>query len=70
MNGSRELVLWAGRVGLGRKLAIVLGIFAALSGVDQLPGVADLLRGQFRLAPEFHAPALRGLHSGAGSFAY
>jgi two-component system nitrogen regulation sensor histidine kinase NtrY len=32
MNGSRELVLWAGRVGLGRKLAIVLGVFAALSG--------------------------------------
>jgi two-component system nitrogen regulation sensor histidine kinase NtrY len=33
MNGSRELALWAGRVKLGRKLAIVLGIFAILSGI-------------------------------------
>ena len=30
---------------------------------------ADLLRRQFRLAPEFHASASRGLHSGAGPFA-
>jgi hypothetical protein len=45
-------------------------IFAAmLSGVDQLPGVDFLLRRQFRFAPEFHASASRGLHSGAGPFA-
>jgi hypothetical protein len=29
-----------------------------------------LLRREFRLAFEFHAPALRGLHSGVGPFAY
>ena len=34
-------------------------IFAALSGVDQLSGVGDLLRREFRLAPEFHATATR-----------
>jgi hypothetical protein len=28
-----------------------------------------LLRGHFRLTAEFHAPTLRGLHSGAGPFA-
>ena len=33
MNGSRGLVLWAGRVGLARKLAITLSIFAILSGI-------------------------------------
>jgi hypothetical protein len=37
--------------------------------VDQFPGVVDLLPGEFRLAPEFHASAFRGLNSGAGSFA-
>src|SRR5580704_2401576 len=30
-------------------------VLAALSGVDELPGVVDLLRGEFRLASEFHA---------------
>jgi two-component system nitrogen regulation sensor histidine kinase NtrY len=33
MRGTREFVLWAGRVGLGRKLAFTLGIFALLSGI-------------------------------------
>ena len=32
-------------------------IFAALSSVDQLPGVCDLLRCEFWLASEFHAQA-------------
>jgi hypothetical protein len=32
--------------------------------------VGDLLRRQFWLAPEFHAPAFSGLHSAAGPFAY
>jgi hypothetical protein len=32
-------------------------IFAALSLIDQLPGVVDVLRGQLGLAPEFHASA-------------
>ena len=36
MSGSREFVLWAGRVGLARKLAIVLGVFAVLSGAATL----------------------------------
>ncbi len=31
---------------------------------NQLSGVADLLRRQFRLASEFHAPALRSLNTG------
>lgn len=47
----------------------VADVLAALPGVDQLPGVADLLRREFRLAPKFNAPALRVLHSGAGSLA-
>ena len=45
MNGSRELVLWAGRVGLGRKLAITLGIFAALSGVATIAVLRGLWPG-------------------------
>src|ERR1022692_1871643 len=44
-------------------------VFAAFAVIDQLPGVGFLLRRQFRLASEFHAPAFRGLHSGAGPFA-
>ncbi len=36
MSGSREFVLWAGRVGLARKLAVVLGVFAVLSGAATL----------------------------------
>lgn len=39
-------------------------------GVDQLPGMGDLLRRQLPLAPEFHAPALRGLHPGADDVVY
>ena len=31
-------------------------VLAALSGVDHLPGVADLLPGEFRLASEFRPP--------------
>lgn len=45
-------------------------IFAALAVVDQLPGVVDLLAGEFWFASEFHPPALHILHSGAGPFAY
>ena len=45
-------------------------VFAALAFVDLLACVLDLLRRQFGLAPEFQAPAFRGLHSGAGPFAY
>ena|SRR6516225_3034948 len=41
---------------------------SALSRVDQLPGVADLLRSQFSLTPELDAPAFRSFHSGSGSF--
>jgi hypothetical protein len=44
-------------------------LLPVLALVDQLPGVGNLLRGHFRLTSEFHAPALRGLHSGAGPFA-
>jgi hypothetical protein len=33
-------------------------------------GMGNLLRGQFALAAEFHAPPSRGVHSGAGPFAY
>jgi hypothetical protein len=40
-------------------------VFAALAVVDQLPGVVDLVRRRFPLAPEFHASRFRGLHSGA-----
>ena len=47
----------------GGNLLLVLAL------VDQLPSVGDLLRGQFRLTAEFHAPELRGLHPGAGPFA-
>src|SRR5271165_5121804 len=32
-------------------------------------GAACMLRREFGLAPEFDAPDLRGLHSGAGAFA-
>lgn len=45
MNGSRELALWAGRVGLGRKLAILLGIFAVLSGVATIAVLRGLWPG-------------------------
>jgi hypothetical protein len=31
--------------------------------------VLKLLRREFPHAPEFHAPALRGVHAGAGAFA-
>jgi len=31
---------------------------------NQLPGVGDLLRREFPLAPEFHASAIRGLNTG------
>jgi two-component system nitrogen regulation sensor histidine kinase NtrY len=54
MNGSRELVLWAGRVGLGRKFAIVLGIFAVLSGIATIA----VLRGQWPGAPSPHLDQL------------
>jgi hypothetical protein len=39
-------------------------VLAALAFVDQLPGVVDLLRGEFRLAPEFHASAFRVVEHG------
>src|SRR5579862_194790 len=45
MNGSRELALWAGRVRLGRKLAIVLGIFATLSGIATIAVLRGLWPG-------------------------
>src|SRR5215469_5216195 len=54
MNGSRELVLWAGRVGLGRKLAIVLGISAALSGAATIA----VLRGMWPGAKSPHLDQL------------
>ena len=41
-------------------------VFAAPSVPDQFPGVVDLLRREFSLAPEFHASAFRGLYPGAG----
>jgi hypothetical protein len=44
-------------------------IFAALSVVDEFPGVVDLLPGEFRFPSEFHAAAFCGLHSGAGPLA-
>src|ERR1017187_6533778 len=44
-------------------------LLPALALVYQLAGVGDLLRGHFRLPAEFHSPALRGLHPGAGPFA-
>jgi hypothetical protein len=37
--------------------------------LNQFVRMGYLLRRQFRLTPEFHAPALRGLHPSAGSFA-
>jgi hypothetical protein len=40
---------------------------AGLALVDEFAGVFDLLRRQFALASEFHAPALCGFHSGARS---
>src|SRR5579863_8089352 len=54
MNASRELVMWAGRVGLGRKLAIVLGIFAALSGAATIA----VLRGMWPGAASPHLDQL------------
>ena len=54
MNGSRELVLWAGRVGLGRKLAIVLGIFAALSAA----ATVAVMRGVWPAASSPHLDQL------------
>ena len=45
-------------------------VLAALAVLDQLLGMGYLLRRKFRLASEFRAPALRGLHYGAGPFAY
>jgi two-component system nitrogen regulation sensor histidine kinase NtrY len=45
MNGSRELALWAGRVRLGRKLAIILGIFAILSGIATIAVLRGLWPG-------------------------
>ena len=45
-------------------------IFAALAVVDQLTSMGYLLQREFRLASELHAWAFRGLHSGAGPFAY
>jgi hypothetical protein len=44
-------------------------VLASLPVIDQFRGVVDLLPVAFRLAPEFHSPALRGLHSGACPFA-
>ena len=54
MNGSRELVLWAGRVGLGRKLAIILGIFALISGIATIA----VLRGWWPGTASPHLDAL------------
>ena len=45
MDGSRGLVLWAGRVGLARKLAITLGVFAILSGIATLAMLRGLWPG-------------------------
>jgi integrase len=39
---------------------------ASFAFVVQLPGVVDLLRGQFRLAAKRHTSAFRVLHSGTG----
>jgi hypothetical protein len=36
---------------------------------DQLPGVADLLRCELWLAPEFHTAGLGRLHAGTRAFA-
>jgi two-component system nitrogen regulation sensor histidine kinase NtrY len=46
MNGSRGLVLWAGRVGLARKLAITLGVFAILSGIATVAMLRGLWPGE------------------------
>ncbi|HXS40824.1 MAG TPA: PAS domain-containing sensor histidine kinase [Stellaceae bacterium] len=54
MNGSRGLVLWAGRVGLARKLAITLGVFAILSGV----ATVAMLRGLWPGAASPHLDQL------------
>jgi hypothetical protein len=35
--------------------------------LNQLPGEGNLLRREFRLASEFHAPELRGLNSGVSA---
>ena len=42
-------------------------VLPRLAFVEELPRVVDLLRRQFHLPTELHAPALRGLHSGAGA---
>ena len=35
---------------------------------NERPGVADLVRGEFRLASEFHTALLGGVNSGPGAF--
>ena len=44
-------------------------LLPVLTFFDQLPGMVDLLPGEFRFAPEFHGSAFRGLHSSACPFA-
>src|SRR5215831_8540637 len=41
----------------------------AFAFVDEVAGVFQLFRRKLALAPEFHASALGGSHSGAGAFA-
>ena len=48
---------------VGNALAVVLAL------VDKLAGVIELIRCEFPLTSEFHAPALRGLDAGVGAFA-
>jgi len=64
------LALCAAHRSIQRRAAHVEKIGDVLTGfafVDQLPGVVDLLRGEFYLSAKLHAPALRGPHSGASA---
>jgi two-component system, NtrC family, nitrogen regulation sensor histidine kinase NtrY len=54
MNRMGEFALWAGRVGLGRKLAVTLGVFAVLSGIATIA----MLRGVWPHAASPHLDQL------------
>lgn len=45
MGGTRAVVGWAGRVGLGRKLALALGVFALVSGLATLMALRGMWPG-------------------------
>lgn len=45
MGGTRTLVTWAGRVGLGRKLALALGVFALFSGLATIAALRGMWPG-------------------------